>query len=145
MPWERRRMKGRLRIALIALILQAYPPTMLATGDRGWFEEGCGVVTFHITKTDGSYAAKELDFVLRHAPSFLGGFIGSNLWVDAESKQCSDAANCEYPVHAKIRLDRMQARGTRISERYTLDFFGGQHVEGQFMVKYRQPKAPIIC
>ena len=140
-------MKGRLRIALIALILQAYPPTMLATGDRGWFEEGCSVVTFHITKIGRSSAAKELDLVLRYAPSFLGGFIGSNLWVSrsGESKQCSDASNCEYPVHAKIRLDRTQARGTRISGRYYVRFFGGQHVEGPFTVKYRQPKTEIIC
>ena len=141
----RSRMKGRLRIALIALIFHAYPPKTLATGDRGWFEEGCTVDTFHITKTVGSPAARELVLILPYAPSFLGGLIGSGMWADVKSKQCSDAANCEYPVHAKIRLDRTQARGTRISGRYSLDYFGSQHVEGQFVVKYRKPKAPIIC
>ena len=58
--------------------------------------------------------------------------------------RCSVDGKCEDATNAKIWLNKGQGKIKRISGRYTVDF-GGQHIEGQFVVNYRKHQNPLIC
>lgn len=126
-------------------MLQAGHSISAAADDaKGWFEGDCGGATFNIAKFAGASPGQYL--VLRfssgsHLPIPL--FEGAG-WLPVQGKRCLGADRCEAGAGAKIWLN--QTKGTkRISGKYTVDF-GGQHLEGPFVVKYRRHKGPpYIC
>jgi hypothetical protein len=136
--------KAHLRVALIALMLRACPLTLFAADANGWYEQDCEFTTFHITKVDSSPAGHVLVLVLR-APLNSLRYLTGNDWYDVLGKQCSGVGNCEYPTHSKIRLIKATGGGRRVLGSYSVDFFNGNHLEGQFVVKYREPKTMLIC
>ena len=58
-------------------------------------------------------------------------------WEDVFSERCSSAAKCEAATHARIWLDKGNVKDKRVSGKHDVDF-NGQHLEGTFLVKYRQ-------
>jgi hypothetical protein len=132
-----------LRFLLIACMLQAGHSISLAADDaKGWFEEDCSGTTFQIATFAGASQGEYL--VLRLSSSHLAAplFEGAG-WLDVQAKRCLGADKCEATAQAKIWLN--QTKGTkRISGKYAIDL-SGEHLEGQFTVKYRRRNPPAIC
>ena len=75
--------------------------------------------------------------------AYLQGVQGDD-WLVAEGKRCSNVGKCEEASRAKIRLNEMKGSMKHVLGEYALDF-GSQHLEGQFVVKYRKHNPPPIC
>jgi len=64
------------------------------------------------------------------------------VWEDVSAERCFSTGKCEAATHARIWLDKGDAKDKHVSGKYDVDF-GGQHLEGKFLVKYR--KQDWIC
>jgi hypothetical protein len=123
-------------------MLQATRPISAADDATGWFEGDCSGTTFHIAfagASPGEYLALRLNSgTPLAAPLFEGAG-----WLDVQGNRCLGADKCEAATRAKIWLN--QTKGTkRIFGKYSVNF-GGEHLEGQFRVKYRRRNPPAIC
>ena len=139
-------MRFHLSVILIALISCTAPSLLFATGSKGWVEEDCSGATFHIIKANAS-AGQELVLRLHTAGVPLGAYlqgIQGDDWLVAQGKRCSNVGKCEEASLTKIRLNVMKGSMKHVSGGYALDF-GGQHLEGQFVVKYQKHNPPPIC
>jgi hypothetical protein len=141
------RMTRYLRFVVVALIVQFSPSISFAAGAKGWVQEDCYASTFHLRKNDYASAGQELILRLHTQTVPLGAYLqgvqGDEGFV-AEGKRCSASGNCEEATHAKIWLNPMKGNMRHISGRYAVNF-GGQHLEGEFVVKYRKPNPQLIC
>ena len=140
------RMRFHLSVILIAFIAHTVPSLLFSTGPKGWVEEDCSGATFHIIKTNVS-AGQELVLRLHTAGVPLGAYlqgVQGDDWLVAQGKRCSNVGKCEEASLTKIRLNVMKGSMKHVSGGYALDF-GGQHLEGQFVVKYQKHNPPPIC
>jgi hypothetical protein len=136
-------MRVHLRFLLTALMLQASHSISAGDDAKGWFEGDCGGTTFHITKFGGAPSGQELILRLSSGSPLPTPLFEGAGWLDVQGKRCIGSDKCEAGTQAKIWLN--QTKGTkRISGKYTVNF-SGQHLEGQFRVKYRQKKPPAMC
>ena len=55
------------------------------------------------------------------------------------AERCLSARKCEAATHARIWLDKGDPNDKRVSGKYAVEF-GGQHLEGRFLFKYRKDK-----
>ena len=141
----RSRMTFHLRLLLIALMIQASPSASAAADAKGWVEEDCMGSTFHLTEINGVSINQEINLRLNCGTRIDLALCTTEPgpWV-VQAKRCSGDGKCEEATEAKIWLNKGKGKIKRVSGRYTVDF-SGQHLEGQFVVKYRKNKKPYIC
>jgi hypothetical protein len=135
------------RFVVVALIVQISSPILLASGASGWVEEDCSGATFHIRENTHASAGRELVFRLRTDDVPLGAYLQGVLGdegLNVQGKRCLGIDSCEEGVQAKIWLHQMKRRLKKVSGKYAVDF-DGQHLEGQFVVKYRKHNPPVRC
>jgi hypothetical protein len=132
-----------LVLVFLALLLQIDPLTLVAANSAsGWFSPPCDGASFFLIKVDGLPAGQKLNMTMRHyAPSWRS-YRPQELWEDVYAERCSSAAKCAAATHARIWLDKGNVKDKRVSGKYGVDF-GGQHLEGTFLVTYR--KQDRIC
>jgi hypothetical protein len=135
-----------LRFVVVALTVQICSPILFASDASGWVEEDCSGATFHIRENTHASAGQELVFRLRLDGIQLGAYWGvlGEQGLDVQGKRCSGIDSCEEGVQAKIWLHQMKRRLKKVSGKYAVDF-DGQHLEGQFVVKYRKHNPPVEC
>jgi hypothetical protein len=80
---------------------------------------------------------QKLNMTMRHCALPWWNYRPQELWEHVHSERCSSAAKCEAATHARIWLDKGNVKFKRVSGKYDVDF-GGQHLEGTFLVKYRK-------
>lgn len=116
----------------------------LAADAQGWFEDDCSGATLNLTKFAQASAGQA--FVLRWSGSHIPlELLAGEGWVRVEGKRCASTGKCEEATQTKIWIADEKRGGKRISGKYAVDF-GGQHLEEQFVVKYRKHKGPpYIC
>ncbi|MFZ0417892.1 MAG: hypothetical protein WAM04_07290 [Candidatus Sulfotelmatobacter sp.] len=137
-------MTVHIRFLLIACVLQASHSISAADNAKGWFEGDCSGSTFRIAKLAGASPGEYLVLRLNSGSPLPTPLFEGAGWLDVQGKRCLGADKCEAGTQAKIWLNEMKGRTKRISGRYTIDF-SGQHLEGQFRVKYRRRNPPDIC
>lgn len=132
-----------LRFALIAALLHAGASMSFAAA-QGWFEDDCSGATLNITKFAQASGGQVL--VLRWNSSHIPvALLAGEGWLDVKGKRCASTSTCEEAIETKISITDVKRSGKRISGKYAADF-GGQHLEEQFVVKYRKHKGPpFIC
>ena len=136
-------MTVHLRFFLIALMVQASAPTLVAADGTGWFEEGCSSTTIHINKIGDVSISQELILRLARITPVSIYMTGADWW-EVQAMRCSVDGKCEDATNARIWLNKGQGKIKRISGRYTVDF-SAQPIEGQFLVNYRKHQKPLIC
>jgi hypothetical protein len=137
-------MTVHLRFLVIGFMLPAiYSISAAADDAKGWFEGDCTGATFQIAKFAGASPGQYLDLRFNSSHLAIELFEGEG-WLPVQGKRCLTGDKCEAATEAKIWLN--PTKGTkRISGKYTVDF-SGEHLEGQFLVKYRRHKGPAyIC
>jgi hypothetical protein len=133
-------LRRQIGFALILCI-----PSICYAGDaRGWFQEDCSGAALHITKFAGNVAGEEL--VLRWSSGSPLPFqlLEGYGWVDVNGKLCSWDGKCQEASTAKVSLQNRTGSAKRISGKYAIDF-AGQHLAGEFVVKFRRQKHVAIC
>jgi hypothetical protein len=133
-----------LRSALLILLLQTNQLQLLAADAIGRFEPDCGGVTFHMTKFGGMKAGEELVFRIYGGPLPWWTYLPKNDWKDVYGERCMAANKCEDATRARIWMGNTQPDSKTISGKYEIDF-GGQHLEGRFLLKYHKHKPLVIC
>ncbi|MGA8213277.1 MAG: hypothetical protein WB799_06770 [Candidatus Sulfotelmatobacter sp.] len=138
-------MKVHLRFLVIAVMLPAiYSISASADDAKGWFEGDCTGATFQISKFAGASPGQYLVLRFDGASHLAIQLFEGEGWLKVQGKRCLSADQCEAASEAKIWLNPTKG-AKRISGKYTVDF-SGQHLEGQFLVKYRRHKGPAyIC
>lgn len=119
--------------------------TVLAVDAKGWYDDCCDLTEFHFTQFQGRAAGEELRVRLsmgRRLPleGMLNEWLGAHWTVNG--RRCDHAGNCVEAAKADLQLQKVTNR--HIFGRYVADF-NGQHLEGQFAVKYRRKVPPCIC
>jgi hypothetical protein len=137
-------MRIRLRFLLIACVLQASHSISAAADSKGWFEEDCSGTTFQIAKFAGASPGQYLVLRLSSGTLLATSLFEGAGWLNVEGKRCSGVDKCEDATQAKIWLSETKGSTKRVLGKYAAEF-GGQHVEGQFRVKYRRKNPPAIC
>jgi hypothetical protein len=133
------------RFLLIALMIQASHSISAAADDaKGWFEEDCSGTTFKIAKVVGASPAQYLVFRLSSGTPLAARLFEGAGWLNVAGKRCSGVGKCEDDTQAKIWLNETKGNAKRILGKYAAEL-GGQHLEGQFRVKYRRKNPPAIC
>jgi len=79
---------------------------------------------------------------MRHYALSWWNYRPQEVWEDVYAERWFSDGKCEAATHARIWLDKGDAKDKRVSGKYDVDF-GGQHLEGKFLVKYR--KQDWIC
>jgi hypothetical protein len=126
-----------------ALLLQVYPSTLLAAQNAsGWFSPHCDGASFYLSKVGGLPSGQKLNLNMRHYGLPWWNYRPQEVWEDVSAERCFAARKCEAATRARIWLDKGDAKDKRVSGKYDVDF-GGQHLEGKFLVKYR--KQDWIC
>jgi hypothetical protein len=137
-------MTTHLRFLLIACMLQATHSISSADDAKGWFEGDCTGAEFQIRKFAGASPGQYLALRFNGASHLAIQLFEGEGWLPVQGKRCLSADNCEAATEAKIWLN--PTKGTKhMSGKYTADF-SGQHLGGQFVLKYRRHKGPAyIC
>ncbi len=127
-----------LPLVLLALLLQVYPSALLAAQNAsGWFSPHCDGASFYLSRVDGLPSGQKLNLTMRHYGLSWWNYHPQEVWDDVYAERCFSAGKCEAATHARIWLDKGDARDKRVSGKYDVDF-GGQHLEGKFLAKYRR-------
>jgi hypothetical protein len=128
-----------LQLVFVAVVLQACPSTLLAAKDAaGWFSPHCDGASFYLSKVDGLPSKQKLNLNMRQHFSWWN-YRPQEVWEDVYAERCSAAGKCEAATHARIWLDKGDPKDKHVSGKYDVDF-GGQHLAGNFLVKYRNDK-----
>jgi hypothetical protein len=126
------------------MILLASSATILAADTKGWYDICCDSTEFHFTQFPGYAAGEELRVRISTHNLPLGEVL--NTWWGTHwtvtGRRCDHAGNCKDATKADIQVQRVTKR--HVWGRYVADF-NGQHLEGQFTVKYRQRRPLCIC
>jgi hypothetical protein len=128
-----------LQLALVAVLLQACPSTLLAASDAsGRFSPHCDGASFYLSQVDGLSSEQKLNLNMRHNLSWWI-YRPQEVWEDVYAERCTSAGQCEAAAHARISLDKGKPTDKRVSGKYEVEF-GEQHLRGKFLVKYREDK-----
>lgn len=133
-------MTSRLRLALPALLLHAWCTSLLAGQPAsGRFSPHCDGASFYLSKADGLSPKQNLILNIRHyaLPWFV--YRPQEMWEDVHAERCDSEGKCESATHSRIWLDKGNPGDKRVSGKYEVDF-GTQHLEGQFLTKYRRDR-----
>lgn len=126
-----------LLLFFLALLLQVCPSTLLAVRNgSGWFSPHCDGASFYLSKVDGLPSGQKLNLNMRHYALSWWNYRRQEVWEDVYAERYFSAGKYEVAIHARIWLDKGDAKDKRVSVKYDVDF-GGQHLEGKFLVKYR--------
>jgi hypothetical protein len=129
-----------VQLALVAVLLQACPLTLLAAkAASGRFSPHCDGASFYLSKIDGLPSEQKINLNLRQHFSWWN-YRPQEVWEDVYAERCTPLGKCEAASHARIWLDKAGPKDKRVSGKYELDL-GGQHLEGNFLLKYRNDKA----
>lgn len=133
-----------LQLVFLVVLLQAYPSTLFAAKNAaGWFSPHCDGASFYLSKVDGIPSEQKLNMNMRYSLPWWN-YRPQEVWEDVYAERCISAEKCDVATHARIWLDKGNPNDKRISGRYEVDF-GGQHLAGQFLVKYRKEKTLWLC
>jgi len=134
-----------LQLVFVAIVVQACPSTLLAAQDAsGWFSPHCDGASFYLSKVNGLSSEQELILNMRHYALSWWSYRPQEVWEDVHAEQCISAGKCQAATHARIWLSKGNPSDKRVSGEYEADF-GGQHLSGKFLVKYRKEKTASIC
>jgi hypothetical protein len=141
-------LKVALGFAIIAFVVQGSASSVTASVSKGWVEQGCSEAIFHITNYDHSSKGQELVFQMGTGGNSIWAWIlygaGPGYAFFASGQRCPRVGNCEEGTHSNLWFNQKN-KGTRhIWGRYAVDF-GAQHLEGEFVVKYRLMKPLPRC
>ncbi len=123
-------------LSLIASWHQSIPPNSSAAGGSGRFVPECNGVTFYLTKVE------ELKVYADLAPWWV--LQSEKKWKDVSGERRSPGGKSERATNPRIWLGEGGKNSSHISGKYQVDF-GGQHLEGQFVAKYRKHSPPVDC
>ncbi len=133
------------KVIAVAVVLLAGSAIMLAADAKGWYDVCCDATEFHFSQLPENAAGKELRVRLSTGTRLPLDAMPDE-WLGAHWKvtgrRCDSAGNCEEAIKADFKMERVTKR--HVSGRYLADF-NGQHLEGQFTVKYRQRHPLCIC
>ena len=140
-------LKVALGFAIIAFAVQSSAPPVTASVSKGWVEQGCSEAIFHITNYDHSSNGQELVFRMGTERNPIWAWIwyggAPEYAYPADAQRCPRVGNCEEGTQANLWFKKKKST-THFWGRYAVDF-GGQHLEGEFVVKYRQMKPLPRC
>jgi hypothetical protein len=117
---------------------------LAAKNASGWFTPHCDGASFYLCNVSGLPPGQKLNLNMRHYALSWGIYRPQEVWEDVYAERCSPAGKCEEATRARIWLDRGSPKDKRVLGKYDVDF-GGQHFEGQFLVRYRKEKQDYIC
>jgi hypothetical protein len=133
------------QLVFLALALQSFPSISLAAkAASGWFSPHCDGASFYLSKINGLPSEWQLILNTRHFALPWWNYRPQEVWEDVFAKRCFSAGKCEAATHARIWLDKGKPNDKHVSGKYDVDF-GGQHLEGKFLVKYRKEKTLWLC
>src|SRR5438552_9797306 len=143
-PRPRTRLPAHLLLlSFAALLLQVSPSMSLAAHNAsGLFSPLCDGALFYLSKVDGLPPGQKLNLRMYHHALPWWNYRPQEVWEDVYAERCLSPGKCETATHARIWLDKGDPKDKRVSGKYEVDF-GGQHLEGKFLVKYR--KQDSIC
>jgi len=125
-------------LIFLVILFQLCPSHLFATTvASGWFSPNCDGASFFLTKVDGLPAGKKLNMAMHHHGLPWLNYRPQEVWEDVYAERCISAGKCEAASRARIWLDKGNPNDKRVSGKYEVDF-GGQHLEGSFVVKYRK-------
>jgi hypothetical protein len=91
-----------LQLALVAVLLQACPSTLLAASDAsGRFSPHCDGASFYLSQVDGLSSDQKLNLNMRHNLSW-SIYRPQEVWEDVYAERCTSARQCEAATHARI-------------------------------------------
>jgi hypothetical protein len=112
---------------------------LAASNASGRFSPHCDGASFYLSQVDGLSGAQKLILNMSHYALSWWIYRPQEVWEDVHAARCTSAGQCEAATHARIWLDKGKPDDKRVSGKYEVDF-GGQHLEGKFLVKYRKDK-----
>ncbi|MFY9676945.1 MAG: hypothetical protein WB817_09190 [Terriglobales bacterium] len=129
----------------LVLILLALSAPAFADDTKGWYDGCCQMMDFHFTHFAASAAGGELRLQLKTSlpispqPDIWWGKdrVGS-----VTAQRCNKAGQCNEATRADIQLLKFSRR--RAWGKYWADF-SGEHIEGEFSVKYRKRVPLCTC
>ena len=131
-----------LQLVLVAALLQACPSILMAAKDAsGRFSPHCDGASFYLSKVDGLPSKQKINLNMRQHFSWWN-YRPQEVWEDVYAERCTSAGKCEAAAHARIWLDKADPKDKYVSGKYEVDF-GGEHLSGNFFVKYRNDKTWI--
>jgi len=134
-----------LQLVFLALVLQSYSSALLAAKvASGRFSPHSDGASFYLSKVDGLAPGQKLIMTIRHFALPWSSYRPQEIWEDASTEQCSPDGKCESATNARVWLDKGKPNDKHVSGRYDVNF-GGQHLEGGFLVKYRKEKPLWLC
>jgi hypothetical protein len=138
---------GVLMLDLVFLALAFQPCSLASSAAKaasGWFSPHCDGASFYMSKVDGLLSGQKLIMTIRHYALSWWNYRPQEVWEDVSAERCLPDGKCELATHARIWLDKGKPDDKHVSGKYDVDF-GGQHLEGKFLVKYRKEKTAWLC
>jgi hypothetical protein len=129
-----------LHLVFLDLLFQTYQSTLSAAQNAtGWFSPQCDGASLYLSKVNGLPPGQKLNLMMIHNGLSweIRRLHEGDFWEDVYAERCFSAGKCEAATHAKIWLDKGKAKDKHVSGRYDV-YIGGQHFEGQFLLKYRK-------
>jgi hypothetical protein len=129
-----------LQLVFLDLLFQIYPSTLSAAQNAtGWFSPPCDGASFYLSKINGLPPGQKLNLMMRHNGLSwdIRRLQEGSFWEDVHAERCFSAGNCEPATRARIWLDKGKAKDKRVSGKYDI-YFGAEHLEGQFLLRYRK-------
>jgi len=114
----------------------------------GWLQACCDTADFRFTKFPGRAAGEELRIrISSHGANwmiyrFLNDWWGTLGGGKVTGERCNQAGECEKTTKSDLQVQKVTMR--RMFGKYVVDI-NGQHLEGQFVVKYRKRDPKCIC
>jgi hypothetical protein len=131
--------------ALLALLIPAGLATTANKDAKGWYELDCGLVPFHLSRTDDGFGGRELVLQMETGPIPFDFLLhGDEGWLKVQGEECSRDGKCEQAVRAQVWLNDMKGKTKLVSGRYAVDI-GSQHLAGAFYAKIRKHKHLFLC
>ncbi|MGB7280848.1 MAG: hypothetical protein WBE13_01195 [Candidatus Acidiferrum sp.] len=97
-----------------------------------------------MSKVDGMPPGQKLIMTIRHHALSWWNYRPQEVWEDVFAERCLSDGKCELATHARIWLDKGRPNDKHVSGKYDVEF-GGQHLEGRFLVKYHKEKTVWLC
>jgi len=130
----------------LLIVLFLWTNTFSATEHRCSFTLDCnGGVTFHMVGIDGLPPTQELVLTSRGGgPTDWRVYLPERIWKQVVGEGCHGIGKCEVATSARIWIEKEDAKGKSVSGRYEVAF-GEQHLQGQFVAKFKKHKPAIEC
>jgi hypothetical protein len=128
--------------AVFLLLVGFCSPGALAANASGRFSPHCDGASFYLSKVDGLPIGQTLVLNIRQFNMSWWTYRPQEVWTDVYAARCSPARKCEVASHARVWLNKVGPKDKHASGKYEVEF-GGQHLAGEFSVKYHNDKTWI--